>query len=118
MDARQGHQGSQLLQEFSWRQLDAGRAIGPRFCERVHEVSMGIFLETLERYGTSCRVPHQVFQLVTAMRWNLCVGVQREPVDPGAAGPRQGGAFPCIAKAGANPSYLLSGPFPEGEALL
>ena len=44
MDARQGHERCQLLQEFQRRECDAGRAVRPRPGERVHEIPMGIFL--------------------------------------------------------------------------
>jgi hypothetical protein len=43
--------------------------------------------------------------------------VQRKPTDTGAARTRECGTFPCIPKARANPSHLLSGPFPKGDAL-
>ena len=60
---------------------------------------MGIFLKPLQCYGAPACVPQHALQLVTAMRRNRRVGVQREPVDPGTARAHQGGAFPCIAKA-------------------
>ncbi len=52
------------------------------------------------------------------MRWHLGVGVQRKPVDTGTAGARECGAFPCIPKARANTSHLLSGPLAKGNTLL
>jgi len=51
------------------------------------------------------------------MRWNLGVGVRRKPVDTGTAGAREFGEFSFITKARANPSNLLSGPFPKGATL-
>src|SRR5712692_8927796 len=42
---------------------------------------------------------------------------QRKPVDTGTAGPRECGAFPCIATSRAHPSHVLSGPLPKGDAL-
>ena len=78
---------------------------------------MGLFRETLQRHGASRRVPHQAFQLVTPMRWDLGVRMERKPVDTGTAGARQCGEFSFITKARANPSNFLSGPFPKGDAL-
>src|SRR5713101_863014 len=42
---------------------------------------------------------------------------QRKPVDTGTAGPRECGAFPCIATSRAHPSNVLSGTLPKGDAL-
>jgi hypothetical protein len=101
MDARQGHECGQLLQEFQRRECDASGAVRPRLGERVHEVPMGIFRKTLQRHGASCRVPNQAFQLVSAMRWYLRVGVQRKPMDTGTARTRKCGEFPFIPKPSA-----------------
>jgi hypothetical protein len=78
---------------------------------------MGIFRKTLKRHSASRRVPQQAFQLVTPMRWDLGVRMERTPVDTGTAGARQGGVFPCIPKARANAAHVLSGPLPTGDAL-
>jgi len=96
---RQGHDCGQLLQEFQRRQFNAGRAVRPRFCERVHEIPSGIFLKTLKRHGASCGVPNQALQLVAPVRWDLGVGVERKPVDTGTAGSCEFGTFPFLAKA-------------------
>ena len=50
---------------------------------------MGIFLKTLKRHSASRRVPQQAFQLVTLVRWDLGVRMERKPVDTGTAGARQ-----------------------------
>jgi hypothetical protein len=52
------------------------------------------------------------------MGWHLGVGVERKPVDTGAARTREFGTFPFIPKSQANPSNFLSGPLPKGDALL
>jgi hypothetical protein len=85
MDARQGDERCQLLQEFQRRECDAGRAVGPRLGKGIHEVPVGILCKTLKRHGAFCRIPNQALQLVTPMRRNLGVGVQGKPVDTGAA---------------------------------
>ena len=59
---------------------------------------MGIFLKTLKRHRTPGRIADPAFQLVTPMRWDLGVGVERKPVDTDTAGSRQCGVFPFIAK--------------------
>ncbi len=78
---------------------------------------MGIFRKTLQRHGASRHVPQQAFQLVTPMRWDLGVRMERKPVDTGTAGARQCGVFPFIPKARANAPDLLAGPLPKGKAL-
>jgi hypothetical protein len=78
---------------------------------------MGIFRKTLKRHSASRRIPQQAFQLVTPMRWDLGVGMERKPVDTGTAGARQCGVFLFIPKARANAAHVLSGPLPKGEAL-
>jgi len=118
MDPRQGHERRQLLQEFQRRQFDADRAIRPQLCERVDEVSTGIFLATLKCHGASRRVSNQAFQLVASMGWDLGVGVERKLVDAGTAGARVCGVFPCIAKPRPDAPHLLPGPLPKGDALL
>ena len=52
------------------------------------------------------------------MGWHLGVGVERKAVDTGAARTHECGAFPFITKSRANPSNVLSGPLPTGDALL
>ena len=74
-------------------------------------------VETIERYGASYSVPNQALQLVTPVRWDVGVGVQRKPMDTGTAGTCECGAFPCIPKARANPSHLLSDTLPKGKTL-
>jgi len=98
MDARHGDDGCQLLQEFQRQQCDTDCTVRPRFCERVPEVSVGIFRKTLKRHSTSCRVPHQALSLVTPMRWHLGVDVERKPAQTGTTGSRQCGAFPAGAR--------------------
>src|SRR5713226_6445665 len=78
---------------------------------------MGIFLKTLQRHGASRCVPQQAFQLVTPMRWDLSVRMERKPVDTGTAGARQCGVFTFIPKARANAAHVLSGSLPKGDAL-
>jgi hypothetical protein len=41
----------------------------------IDEIAMGVFLKALKRYGVSCRIPNQAFQLVTSMGWHLGVGM-------------------------------------------
>ena len=98
VDTRQGHEDSQLLSQFQRRQCHAGRAVRPRFGARVHEVSMGIFRQTLQCHGASCCILNQALQLVAPMGWHLGVGVQGKPVDTGAARTRACRTFPCITK--------------------
>src|SRR5713101_5887145 len=52
------------------------------------------------------------------MGWHLGVGVERKAVDTSAARTRECGTFPFITKSRANPSNVLSGPLPTGDALL
>jgi hypothetical protein len=52
------------------------------------------------------------------MGWNLGVGMQGKTVHTGTARPLEFRTFPFRAKARANPSHLLSRPFPKGNALL
>src|SRR5262249_47249603 len=96
--------------------------------KRIHELPVGIFRKTFKRHSASACVPNQTLQLVTPMGWHLGVGVERKPVDAGAARTREFGAlarlrrrraqpFPFIAKARSNPSNVLSGPFSKGDAL-
>ena len=97
-DRRQGHDRCQLLSQCQRRQGHAGRAVRPRFGERVHAVSMGIFRKTLKCHGASCCIPHQALQLVTPRGWHLWVSVQGKPADTGAARTRECGTFPFITK--------------------
>jgi hypothetical protein len=98
MDARQGDDCCQLLQDLQRRQCETGCTVRPRFCERVNEISVGIFLKTLKRHSTSCRVPNQALSLVTPMRRHMGVGVERKPAQTGTAGSRPCGAFPAGAQ--------------------
>jgi hypothetical protein len=94
----QRYQRRQLLQEFQRREFHAGCPVRPRFCERVHKVSIGSLLQTLQCHGASRRVPNQAFQLVPSIHWYLDVGVQRKPVDNDTAGARECGAFSFIVE--------------------
>ncbi len=117
VDPRQRHERHQFLEQCQRRPCEAGRAVRPRLGERGDEVPTGIFVETIERYGASYSVPNQALQLVTPVRWDVGVGVQRKPMDTGTAGTCECGAFPCIPKARANPSHLLSDTLPKGKTL-
>ena len=78
MDARQGHERRQLLQEFQRREPNPGGAIGPRCGEGVDEIAVGVFRQALQGHGAARGIPDQAFQLVPPMRWDLGVGVQRK----------------------------------------
>ena len=99
MDARQGHERSQLLQEFQWRQLDTGRTVRPWLGKGINEIAIGIFCKTLQRHGASRCVPNQAFQLVTPVRRDMRVGVQRKPAQTGTARSREFGELTFIPKA-------------------
>jgi len=76
---------------------------------------MGIVFEALQRHGASGRIADQTFQLVTAMRWNLGVGMEGKAVAAGTADAAQGGAFPFVAKPGSNAAHLLAGSLPKSN---
>src|SRR5262249_3211079 len=76
----------------------AGRAVRPRFGERVHEVPMGSFLETLQRHNASRRVPHQAFQLIPPMRWHLVLACNENPWTLTQRGPGSLGRSPAYPK--------------------
>ncbi len=88
MDARQGHEGGQLLQEFQRREPNPRGAIGPRMDEGVDEIAVGIFLEALQGHGTAGGITDQAFQLIAPVRGGLSVGVQGKPMHAGTAGTR------------------------------
>jgi hypothetical protein len=71
IDARQGHERSQLLQKLQRREFDTDGAVGPRPREPVKEVSVGILFEPLKRHGASSSIANQTFQLIPPMHRNL-----------------------------------------------
>ena len=79
---------------------------------------MGIFLEALQRHGTSGRIADQSLRLIAPMRRDLGVGVEGKPVDAGTAGARERGMFPCITKPRPKTPHLLTGSLSKGDALL
>jgi len=79
---------------------------------------MGIFLEALQRHGTSGRRAAQSLQLIAPMRRDLGVGVEGKPVDAGTAGAHERGMFPCITKPPPKTPHLLTCSLPTGDALL
>ena len=85
VDARQGHERRQVLQEFHWRESNARGAIRPRVGEGVDEIAIGSFLEALQRHGPAGRIADELFQLIAPMRRNRRVGVQRKAVHTGTA---------------------------------
>jgi hypothetical protein len=64
VDARQGHQGHQLLQEFHRRESNPRGAIGPRMGEGIDEIAVGIFLETLQGHRAAGSITDQACQLI------------------------------------------------------
>src|SRR5262249_28306556 len=99
MDVRQGHAGGQLLQEFYRREPNPPRAIGPRMGEGGDEIAIGLCLEALQGHGTTGGIADQALQLIAPVRRNLGVGVEGNPLDTGAARPREPGCLVRIAKA-------------------
>ena len=79
---------------------------------------MGTFRKTLKRHRTPGRIAQQALKLIPPMGWDLGVRMERKPVDTGTAGARECGMFPCITKPRPNAPHLLTGPLPEGDALL
>ena len=97
-----------IPQKFQRREFDTRRPVRPQLGKGIDEITIGIFFKTLQRHGASRRVPNQAFQLVTPMRWDLGVGVQRKPVDAGTAGACECGVFTFITaveQLQQNPTY-------------
>ena len=86
VDARQGHEGSQLLQKFHRRESNPCGPVRPRVRKGVDEIAIGVLLQTLQRHGTSRGRADQALQLIAPMGGDLGVGVQGEPVDAGTEG--------------------------------
>jgi hypothetical protein len=118
MDARQGHEGGQLLHELHWGEPNPCGAIGPGMGEGVDEIAVGLDLEAFQGDGTAGRIPYQALQLVTPVRGALGVGVQRQPLDAGTVGTGERGHLVRAAKAGANAPDPLARPLPKSHALL
>ena len=118
VDARQGHQGRQLLQEFHRRESNPRGAIGPRMGEGVDEIAVGIFLETLQGHRAAGGITDQACQLIAPVRRDLSVGVQGKPVDAGTAGTCECGRLALVTKSRTDAPDLLSGPLSTGDALL
>jgi hypothetical protein len=57
-------------------------------------------------------------ELIAAVGGHVSVGMEGKAVDAGTAGPRQGGALACVAKARTDAPYPLPGPLAKGNALL
>src|SRR5256885_15208242 len=86
--------------------------------EGIDEIAVGVFLEALQRHGTSSCIPYQALQLIAPVRRNLGVGVEGKPVDAGAARTSVPGRLVRIAKARADAAHVLASPFIKGDALL
>src|SRR5438128_7502532 len=86
--------------------------------EGIDEIAVGVFLEALQRHGTSSCIPYQALQLIAPVRRNLGVGVEGKPVDTGAARTSEPGRLVRIAKARADAAPVLSSSFSTGDALL
>ena len=99
VDARQGHEGSQLLQKFHRRESNPCGPVRPRVRKGVDEIAIGVLLQTLQRHGTSRGRADQALQLIAPMGGDLGVGVQGEPVDAGTEGAAQERALALGAKA-------------------
>src|SRR5215510_2039246 len=67
MDMREGYESGQFFQEFQRREANARGAIGPGMGEGVEEVAVGVFLEALQRHGTTGGIADELFQLIAAM---------------------------------------------------
>src|SRR5262249_11421608 len=70
------------------------------------------------RHGTSLCIPYQALQLVTPMRRNCRVGMQRKAVDTGTPRPGEPWRLTLNAKACTDAAYLLASSFAESDALL
>src|SRR5882724_4240970 len=62
VDARQGYERRQLLQEFHWRESNARGAIRPWVGEGVDKNAMGVLLQTLQGHGTASGIADQALQ--------------------------------------------------------
>ena len=118
VDARQGHEGSQLRQKFHRRESHPCGPVRPRVRKGGDEIAIGVLLQTLQRHGTSRGIADQALQLIAPMGGDLGVGVQGEPVDAGTEGAAQERALALGAKARANAPDLLSSPLAKSDALL
>src|SRR5262249_39940919 len=116
MDARQGHEGGQLLQEFHRREPNAHGPVRPRMGRGADQTTVGRCLEAFQGYGTAGRIPYQALQLVTPVGWDVGVGVQRKPLGAGTVGTGQRGPLVYAAKARANAPDPLAGPLPPRDA--
>src|SRR5436309_899418 len=112
------------MAESSWKSEKPPHGCENSLCRPLvlrsvtNEVAVCILGKAFQRYGASGGIADEAFPLVAPMRRDPGVGVQRKPVDAGTAGARECGMFPFIPKARSNPSHLLSGPLPKGNALL
>src|SRR5262249_27963171 len=118
MHVRQGHEGRQLLQEFEWREANARGAVGPRMREGVDQIAVGVFLEALQGYRTSGGIADELFQLISPVRGDSGVGVERKAVDTGTVRTREPWCLALGAKARADAAYMLASSFTERDALL
>src|SRR5215831_8037949 len=110
MHVWQGHERGQLLQEFQRREANPRGAIGPRMRERIDEIAVGVFLEALQRHGTTGGIADEAFQLIAPMRRNRRVGVQGKALYAGTAGTGECWGLALVAKPRANAPDPLAGP--------
>jgi hypothetical protein len=118
VDARQGHERRQLLQEFHWGEPHARGAVRPRVDEGVEEIAVGVLRQALQRHGTSSSIADQALQLISLVRGDLGIRVQGKPVDAGTAGTAQERALTLAAKPSADVPDMLASPLPKSNALL
>jgi hypothetical protein len=76
VDARQGHEGSQLLQKFHRRESHPCGPVRPRVRKGVDEIAIGVLLQTLQRHGTSRGRADQALQLIAPMGGDLAENTQ------------------------------------------
>src|SRR5438132_12363907 len=118
MDVGQGDQRRQLLQEFQRCEANARGAVRPWMGEGVDELTVGIFLEALQRHGPAGRIADELFQLIPPMRRNRRVGVEGKPVDTGTPWPGEPWRLALSAKARADAVHRLAGSFTTSDAVL
>ncbi len=77
---RQQHERRQLLQELQRRECDPSGAVGPRLGEGVDKIAVCFFREALKRHGASGGIAQQAFQLISALRWDVGMRMERKPM--------------------------------------
>src|SRR5262245_2364011 len=86
--------------------------------EGVDELTVGVLLEALQCHGPAGGIADELFQLIPPVRWDRSVGVERKPVNTGAARTREPWRLALSAKARADATHVQAGPFPTSDAVL